>query len=61
MSATAISSIVAELLDSGYISEGGAGKSSGGRRPILVEFNSDHRWVVGIDLGASHISTILSN
>lgn len=61
LSATAISSIVAELLDSGYISEGGAGKSSGGRRPILVEFNPDHRWVVGIDLGASHISTILSN
>lgn len=61
LSATAISSIVSELLESGYVAETGEGKSSGGRRPIMITFQPDHKFVIGVDLGASHISSALTN
>lgn len=61
LSATTISSIASELLKSGYITETGEGKSSGGRRPILLAFQPDQKMVIGIDLGASHITTALTN
>ncbi len=61
LSATTISSIVAELLKSGYVAETGEGKSSGGRRPILLAFQPDHKMVIGIDLGAAHITIALTN
>lgn len=61
LSATAVSSIVTNLLESGYVSETGEGQSSGGRPPILVEFNPDYRFVAGVDLGASHITSVISN
>lgn len=61
LSATTISSIASELLESGYVAETGEGKSSGGRRPILLAFQPDQKMVIGIDLGASHITTALTN
>ncbi len=61
LSATTISSIASELLKSGYVAETGEGKSSGGRRPILLAFQPDQKMVIGIDLGASHITTALTN
>lgn len=61
LSATAVSSIVFDLLNSGFVSEAGEGKSSGGRRPIILEFNPEARLAIGIDLGASHVSTVVTN
>jgi glucokinase-like ROK family protein len=61
LSATSVSSIVSELLTSGFIKEVGEGKSSGGRRPILLRFNPEVKLAIGVDLGASHISTVITN
>jgi glucokinase-like ROK family protein len=61
LSATSVSAIVSELLDSGFIKEIGEGKSSGGRRPIILQFNPDVKFAIGIDLGASHISIVITN
>lgn len=59
LSATTVSALVGILLDSGFVCEAGEGKSSGGRRPILVQFNYQFRYVIGVDLGASHITTVV--
>jgi predicted NBD/HSP70 family sugar kinase len=61
MSRPSISAIVAEHLDLGLISEIGHGESSGGRRPVLLRFEDDAHMIAGLDLGASHISLMLSN
>jgi glucokinase-like ROK family protein len=61
LSATAVSSIVVDLLNSGFVHEAGEGKSSGGRRPILLKFNPEARLAIGVDLGSSHVSTIVAN
>ncbi len=59
LSASTISSLVAILLNSGFVQECGPGKSSGGRRPILLQFDYKFRYVLGVDMGATHILAVL--
>jgi len=61
LSRSTVSEIVDNLLKTGLIKEVGAGKSSGGRRPIVLEFQDDARWILGVDLGATHVSVALTN
>jgi predicted NBD/HSP70 family sugar kinase len=61
LSATTVSALTALLLRSGLVREAGEGQSRGGRPPILLEFQYDHRHVLGIDIGASHVNSILMN
>ncbi len=58
LSATTVSALVNVLIDSGFIFESGMGESSGGRPPILVQFNYRFRHVLGVDLGATHITVM---
>lgn len=59
LSAGTISNLANILLENGFIYESGPGKSSGGRRPILLQFNYKARYVLGIDMGATHIMAVL--
>lgn len=61
LSAPTISALVNVLIDGDFVREAGIGISSGGRRPILLEFNYNARYVIGVDLGATHIITLLMN
>lgn len=61
MSATTVSAIANELLNSGFVSESGTGQSSGGRPPILLTFNYNFRHVIGVDMGATHITAVAMN
>jgi glucokinase-like ROK family protein len=56
-----VSALVGELLDGGWVEEVGTGASSGGRRPIMLRFRPEARWVVGAELGAGHIRAVLSD
>ena len=51
ISKPAISSLIDELLGRGIISEIGEGQSSGGRKPILLRFNSDLRYFLAFEMG----------
>lgn len=51
-----ISNIISELVSENVISENGYGTSSGGRKPVLYDFNTNHIFVIGVDLGVSNIS-----
>jgi predicted NBD/HSP70 family sugar kinase len=61
LSRSTVSEIIDCLLKTGLIAEIGAGKSSGGRRPIVLEFQDESRWILGVDLGATHVSVALTD
>lgn len=56
-----ISSLVKELLDEQLCYESGPGVSSGGRRPILLNFNEKAGFFIGIDLGVNYILSVLAD
>lgn len=56
-----VSNIVADLIKKDLIYETGEEASSGGRRPILLEFNCNDRFVLGIKIGLDGIVIGLIN
>ncbi len=61
LSGATISALVNILLSVGFVHETGVGKSIGGRKPITLELNPNFRYAVGIDIGSSHLSTVIIN
>lgn len=61
LSAPTVSRIVESLIEDGLTREIGAGKSSGGRRPTLLEFSGHNTCIIGIDLGTTNILGVLSD
>ena len=61
LSRSTVSAIVNDLLTTGLVREERAGASSGGRRPILLGFQDEASFIVGIELGATHISCVLTD
>jgi len=61
LSRSTVSAIVSDLLSTGLVEETHAGVSSGGRRPIMLEFRDQSSFIVGIELGATHISCVLTD
>lgn len=56
-----VSSLVTELLGEQLICESGPGESSGGRRPVMLYFNHNAGYSVGIDLGVNYLLGILTD
>ncbi|TQS75130.1 ROK family transcriptional regulator [Ornithinibacillus gellani] len=56
-----VSSQVTELIDEHLIYESGPGKSSGGRRPVMLLFNKIAGYSIGIDLGVNYILGLLTD
>lgn len=51
-----VTRIVDELVYSNKLAEYiGTGDSSGGRPPVIVKFNNESNYIIGIDLGATYI------
>ena len=61
LSRSTVSSIIAEMIEAQLVTEVGQGRSSGGRRPILLKFNYAAGYVVGVDLGATHIIVLVAD
>ncbi|KPL11218.1 MAG: hypothetical protein AMS23_05650 [Bacteroides sp. SM1_62] len=62
LSAPTVTRIVDGLIHAEkLVAEVGMGSSSGGRPPLLVKFNSEQNYVIGIDLGATFTRGALSN
>jgi predicted NBD/HSP70 family sugar kinase len=61
LSRSTVSEIVDALLRTGLVSEAGVGASSGGRRPIVLEFQDDACSILGVDIGATHVDVVLTN
>jgi predicted NBD/HSP70 family sugar kinase len=61
LSRSTVSSIIAPLLESNIVREVGAGDSQGGRRPIMIEFNYQSAFVIGVDLGTESLTVLLTD
>jgi predicted NBD/HSP70 family sugar kinase len=61
LSRSTVSAIVNDLLSTGLVKEAYAGVSTGGRRPIMLEFQDEASLIVGVELGATHISCVLTD
>lgn len=61
LSRSTVSAIISDLLETGLVREARAGLSTGGRRPILLEFSDAASNIVGIELGATHVSVVLTD
>ncbi len=61
LSRSTVSEIVAGLLKTGLVAEVGVGASRGGRKPIVLEFQDDACVILGVDMGASHVSVVLTD
>ena len=55
-----ISSLVSELIEENLCLESGPGESSGGRRPVMLLFNDNAGYTIGIDVGVHYILGILA-
>ncbi|OLZ10507.1 ROK family transcriptional regulator [Sulfobacillus thermosulfidooxidans] len=56
-----VSSLVDELLAEDFIQELGQGTSSGGRKPIILQFNARTGFSIGVDVQISSIKTLLTD
>ncbi|NPV53379.1 MAG: ROK family transcriptional regulator [Firmicutes bacterium] len=56
-----IYSIIDHLISKGLVREVGMGQSTGGRKPIMIEFNPEAGLVVGVDAGGTNIKMGISD
>lgn len=63
LSRTTVSSIIDALLQEGFVREGDllSAAPAGGRRAIPVHFNADAGRIIGIDVGRSHLTMLITN
>ncbi|MBM4761194.1 ROK family protein [Bacillus sp. B15-48] len=56
-----VSSLVNELIEEELIYESGPGESSGGRRPVMLLFNHQAGYSIGIDIGVNYVLGVLTD
>lgn len=56
-----VSECIKRFKSIGIVREAGIGISTGGRKPVLLEFNPDAAHVVGVDLGSSEVRMGITN
>jgi glucokinase-like ROK family protein len=61
LSRSTVSAIVNDLLAEEWLVESGTGKSRGGRRPILLSFNYQAGYILGVDAGATHLLAVVTD
>src|SRR3954451_7481077 len=61
LTAPTVSAGVAKLMRRNLVIELGQGSSNGGRPPGLLQFNTRHGYVVGVDIGGSSIRVALAD
>lgn len=56
-----VSTLVNELIGEQLVYEIGLGRSSGGRKPVMLVFNKSAGYAIGIDLGVHYILAVLTD
>lgn len=56
-----VSTIVNKLIKDKLVYEIGPGRSSGGRRPVMLMFNKGAGYAIGVDLNINHLLTVLTD
>lgn len=61
MSMTTIVNVVDDLIRLDLLESIGAGASSGGRRPDMLQFKAGHAWITGFDVGHDSLRAVLTD
>lgn len=61
LSRAAVTAIVNDLLGINIVRETHATTTTSGRRPIMLEIEPKHGYVLGVDIGVTHLSLILAD
>jgi len=61
LSNPAVSQLVRELLQMGFLKEDGFDVSRGGRRPILLRISPEALFTVGVDIGAAKLRVVVAD
>jgi len=61
ISSTTVTEAVKKLIKQGLVYEEGIGKSSGGRKPILIKFSSDSKFIVAVAITNSYVKIAETN
>lgn len=61
LSRSTVTELVDALLTTGLVAETGVGPSRGGRPPIVLEFQDAAGCLLGVDMGAAHVSVALTD
>ncbi|MFC4303096.1 ROK family protein [Cohnella boryungensis] len=56
-----VSSLVQGLIDGSLVRETGTGQSSGGRKPVMLDFVAEAGYAIGVDLGVNYIRGVLTD
>lgn len=56
-----VSYIVDELIEEKWVHEIGFGSSSGGRKPVLLRFNANGAYAIGMDVQLHSLKTVICN
>ncbi len=57
----AVVNIITELSQRGIITESGYGHSVGGRKPVLLKFNPNFKYVIAVELELHHVKAMIVN
>lgn len=61
LSRPSVSAIVLDLIEDGFVTEIGSGTSTGGRKPILLQYNATYQFVIGGIIEDDQLSLVLAN
>lgn len=62
LSAPTVCAVVEDLVDRrGLLQNVGKGASSGGRRPLMIDFNAEYGYVAGVDIGSRSLRFALAD
>jgi len=61
LSTSAVSQLVKQLIQKGFLCEDGFNASRGGRRPVLLKMVPDILHIVGVDIGASKLRVVITD
>ncbi|MCP3760867.1 ROK family transcriptional regulator [Domibacillus sp. A3M-37] len=56
-----VSAQIQEMVDEKFIFEIGQGQSSGGRRPVMLMFNKQAGYAIGVDIGVDDMTVLLTD
>lgn len=61
ISITTVTTIINQLVEEGYLQEKSIAKSTGGRKPVILELIATSKYAIGIDVSPHQISVIITN
>lgn len=58
---SAVTAIISDLMKNGLVREAEGAPAAAGRPPVLLEMNPERGYLAGVDIGATHISFVITD